>query len=187
MATIYKGERRLSQKEIKSEIKRIRGWSETRYQKELKNVRRGLTRYENQFGKTVSEKTPTEFLYTEAKSRERYKSDYVQSQYVKDVRRLGTISKQRTILTTRGQIKQLKQQSVDTRFNGLIQTNSQAREIAQKIKDPFKREKALSDFANKIHAKIDKAEKVKENQAIPFSSQTYGSDTTIDFDIDKYL
>ena len=89
--------------------------------------------------------------------------------------------------TTRVQMLQIKTQKVKTRCGALIETNEKAKEIYNKIKDPYKREKALSEYANKLHTKIDESEKVIESEAIPFSSQVYGSDTTIDFDIDAYL
>ena len=179
---IYKNDKKLTRLQIKNEIKQIQGWSETRYKKELQTIRKGLQRYG---GKETS---ASEFLYKEAKAQKRYKDKYVATQYVKDVRQLARAKKsKRTIVTTRGQILRIKTQSVKTRFGALIETNEKAREIYNAIKDPYKRDKALSDYANKLHTKIDESEKVIESEAIPFSSQVYGSDTTIDFDIDAYL
>lgn len=188
MATnIFKKEKQLSHKAVKAEIKRIRGWSETRYKKELKTIARGLSRYKTQFEGDATLKSPTQFLYTEAKARERYGLNYQPTQYVQDVRKLSRVAKSKTILSTRRQVQNIKDISVKSRFSGLIQSNAKASEIASKIKDPFKREKALADYANKLHTKIDTVERVQQAQAIPFSSQVYGSDSTIDFDIDKYL
>ena len=140
-------------------------------------------------GYAGKQKSASEFLYKEAKSRERYKDEYVRTQYVIDVRKFGRVKKNKkgTILTVRGQKLRIKTESVKKRFSEFIEANEKAKEIYNTIKDPYKRDKALSDYADKLHAKIDESEKVKKSEAIPFSSQVYGSDTTIDFDIDAYL
>ena len=51
----------------------------------------------------------------------------------------------------------------------------------------LKKEKALSDLADKLNAKITEDEKVEANEAIPVSSETYGSGDEVDFDISEYL
>ena len=71
-------------------------------------------------------------------------------------------------------------------FKGLVESNKQAKAIYDTIKDPVMREKALSDYANKLHAKINEQDEVVESEAIPFG-ETYGSDEQIDFDIEDYL
>ena len=48
------------------------------------------------------------------------------------------------------------------------------------------REKALADYANMLHAKIDEMGRVQEQEAIPFG-ETFGSGDDIDFDIEDYL
>lgn len=178
---IYKKGKHLSRQAIKQEIKQIRGWSESKYQKEINIIRKGIQIYGRK-------EQANELLYKETIAIKNYGNDYQPTQYIKDIRRYGKVRRsKRTILTKAGQIRQIKKESVQARFGAFIRSNSKAREIAKQIKDPYKREKALTDYANKLHAKIDEQEKVWQNEAIPFSSQTYGSDTSIDFDIDNYL
>lgn len=189
---IYKqtknGPQRLSNKAVKEEIKQIRGWSETRYQKELKQVKKGLQRYTGN-----QKKTPQEFLYTESKARKHYGESYTPSAYVQDIRRLAKLRKpttragKRSILSIKGQIRIRTLRTTAERFKGLIRENEKAKEIFNKIKDPFKQQKALTDYANKLHAEIDRQGRVIQNRAIPISEQSYGSDTSIDFDINNYL
>lgn len=189
---IYKqtnnGTKRISTRIAKQEIKEIQGWSESRYQRELKQVKKGLERYQ---GKTS--KTPQEFLYAEARAKKHYGEEYTPSAYVQDIRKLGKLKRRRknvrkrSILTIKGQIKQLTKKSTMSRFSGLINSNEGAREIYNKIKDPFKQLKALTDYANKLHAEITREGKAIENQAIPFSEQSFGSDISVDFDIENYL
>ena len=70
----------------------------------------------------------------------------------------------------------------------MIQKNKTAREISEKLSgDPLKREQALSDYANKLHLEIEQQTNKIKGEAIPFSDQNYGSDVSIDFDIDSYL
>ena len=48
-------------------------------------------------------------------------------------------------------------------------------------------EQALSDYASKLHLEIEQQTNKIKGEAIPFSDQNYGSDVSIDFDIDSYL
>ena len=68
---------------------------------------------------------------------------------------------------------------------GLIKNNEIARKIFESNLTPTQKEQALSDFANKLHTKIDEQNKIIENQAIPFG-ETFGSDFEIDFDLSDY-
>lgn len=54
------------------------------------------------------------------------------------------------------------------------------------ITDPVKREQALINLAEKLHAKQDAAGRVQASSAIPFG-QAVGSDEALDFDIEEYL
>ena len=72
-----------------------------------------------------------------------------------------------------------------TNVCGLIKNNDIARKIFESNLTPTQQEQALSDFANKLHTKIDEQNKIIENQAIPFG-ETFGSDFEIDFDLSDY-
>ncbi len=76
---------------------------------------------------------------------------------------------------------------VDERFKALIENNDQAKAIAEKFADdPFKREKALTDYANKLNAKIDEQLRLKKQGIKIPRGETIGSSSEIDFDISQY-
>ena len=72
-------------------------------------------------------------------------------------------------------------------IGGLIESNPNAQKIDELIKDPVKKEKALSELANKLNAKITDDEVKEAGEAIPISTEHYGSSDEIDFDISEYL
>ena len=76
--------------------------------------------------------------------------------------------------------------STTSAFEKLIEHDPKAREIAEKIENPVKREEALADYAEKMHAVRDKQGKVTATQAIPFGERV-GSPDSIDFDYSEYL
>ena len=101
-----------------------------------------------------------------------------------------SITKGRQLANTseRYQTQQAKKYAdyVQRRFGGLIDNNPIAQRIDAEIDDPVKKEKALSALADKLKAKTDEQDKVTANEAIPVSSETYGSGDEIDFDIEEY-
>lgn len=172
---IVENGKQLSRAAVKKRIKQLTGWGEKRYQREAQIVRKGLERS----GLKVDIQ---KFLFSEAKAKAHYKSEYKSTAYIKSVRQLGRIksnvihSGKRSIVSVKKRIKATKLDYIQKRFGGLIRANTGARAIYDAYKsDVYVLEKKLTDFADKLHVKIDKYDKIVSAQAIPFSSEQYGS------------
>lgn len=167
----------LSAQEVKNEIMRLRGWSEQEYTRQRKIAQKQIQSYNIYAERAGGErftKTPTQLLYGETKAQAFYKEEYRASSKIEQVRLMArTSSKQRgekAFTIAEQKVKPI----IESRFSALIEKNAGARKIAESISDPLKREKALSDYADKMHLKI------KEKSGEPVPSETFGSDTAMD-------
>lgn len=185
----------MSSREVKAYIMKQNGWTSRQYDKQydiFKNKLRAYENYERAHGVTSPRQSPTQLLYKEAKAKAREGADYTPSIKMRRIRSFTSVSSgkagQKALQGQRYQARrtQLYEEATSKQFKGLIDNNPKAKEIAERIKDPVKREQALADYANAIHAKIDEEGKAQENEAIPFG-ETFGSDDTVDFDIEAYL
>lgn len=193
---MVKGQRvEMSSREVKAYIMKQNGWTSRQYDKQydiFKNKLRAYENYERAHGVTSPRQSPTQLLYKEAKAKAREGADYTPSIKIRRIRSFTSVSSgkagQKALQGQRYQARraQLYEEATSKQFKGLIDNNPKAKEIAERIKDPVKREQALRDYANKIHAKIDEEGKAQENEAIPFG-ETIGSDDPVDFDIEDYL
>lgn len=193
---MVKGQRvEMSSREVKAYIMKQNGWTSSQYDKQydiFKNKLRAYENYERAHGITSQRQSPTQLLYKEAKAKAREGGDYTPSIKMRRIRSFTSVSSgkagQKALQGQRYQARraQLYEEATNKQFKGLIENNPKAQEIAERIKDPVKREQALADYANKIHAKIDEEGKAQENEAIPFG-ETFGSDDIVDFDIEDYL
>lgn len=193
---MIKGQRvEMSSREVKAYIMKQNGWTSRQYDKQydiFKNKLRAYENYERAHGVTSKRQSPAQLLYKEAKAKAREGADYTPSIKMRRIRSFTSVSSgkagQKALQGQRYQARrtQLYEEATTKQFKGLIDNNPMAREIAERIKDPVKREQALADYANKINAKIDEEGKAQENEAIPFG-ETFGSDNIVDFDIEAYL
>lgn len=193
---IVKGGRvEMSSREVKAYIMKQNGWTSRQYDKQydiFKNKLRAYENYERAHGVTSQRQSPTQLLYKEAKAKAREGADYTPSIKMRRIRSFTSVSSgkagQKALQGQRYQSRraQLYEEATSKQFKGLIDSNPTAKEIAERIKDPVKREQALRDYADKIHAKVDEEGKAQENEAIPFG-ETFGSDDPVDFDIEAYL
>lgn len=193
---MVKGQRvEMSSREVKAYIMKQNGWTSNQYDKQydiFKNKLRAYENYERAHGVTSQRQSPTQLLYKEAKTKAREGADYTPSIKMRRIRSFTSVSSgkagQKALQGQRYQARraQLYEEATSKQFKGLIDNNPKAKEIAERIKDPVKREQALRDYADKIHAKIDEEGKAQENEAISFG-ETFGSDDTVDFDISEYL
>lgn len=193
---MVKGQRvEMSSREVKAYIMKQNGWTSSQYDKQydiFKNKLRAYENYERAHGVTSQRQSPTQLLYKEAKTKAREGANYTPSIKMRRIRSFTSVSSgkagQKALQGQRYQAKraQLYEEATSKQFKGLIDNNPTAKEIVERIKDPVKREQALADYANKIHAKIDEEGKAQENEAIPFG-ETFGSDDVVDFDISEYL
>lgn len=194
----------LSSKEVKAFIMKQNKWTEKQYYNQyhlFKNRLRAYESFKSAQGVKVVKQSPVELLYKEAKSKQTYGRDYKPSQKMKQIRKFSAVSitKGRQYATQQKYVeKQSKKYKtfINKRFGDFIKANKGASDIVDQFKQDAKEkgtmvnyvklEKALSDYADKVHARVDEEEKVQNNEAI-FSGEVFGSDNTIDFDIDAYL
>lgn len=200
-------QRVLSSREVKQYIMRANNWTADQYQKQydiFKNKLRAYESFKEEQGAPVDRQSVVSILFKEAKAKKQYGSSYKPSRQMQQIRSFSAYS------ITKGRAKakqadyQAQQQAkyaryVSSRFgeeDGFIKSNKGAQKIVERFKEEAQRtgqpvnyvrmEEALSAYANKVHAKMDENGTVKENEAVP-SSETYGSDDQVDFDIDAYL
>lgn len=197
--TFYKyqnGQRvKMTNREVKAYIMKANKWTTTQYNKQydiMRNKLRAYEAYEKASGRNVSSQSTQALLFKEAKAKQRLGSQYKPSIKMERIRSFTSVSSgkagQKALTGMRYMQKRASTYETATyrQFRGLVDNNPQARYIYDSIKDPVKREQALTAFANKLNAKINEQDEVIENEAIPFG-ETYGSDEAIDFDIEDYL
>lgn len=183
----------LTAREIKSYVMKERGWTSDQYSKEYDKLRNRLRAYEafqRQSGVSVEAQSPASILYFESRARRREGAEYQPSLELQRIKSFPSISSGKAL----GRALERRSETFARRFAettnkvfaGLIAANPTAAEIAERVTDPVKRERALIDLATKLHAKQDAAGRVQSSSAIPFG-QAVGSDESIDFDIESYL
>lgn len=183
----------LTAREIKSYVMKERGWTSDQYSKEYDKLRNRLRAYEafqRQSGLSVEAQSPASILYFESRARRREGAEYQTSLELQRIKSFPSISSGKALgkaLERRSEtFGRIYTETTNKVFAGLIAANPTAAEIAERVTDPVKRERALIDLANKLHAKQDAAGRVQASSAIPFG-QAVGSDDAIDFDIEEYL
>lgn len=185
----------MSNREVKQYIMKVNGWTSEQYNKQydiFKNKVRAYEAYEAQHGR-VKKQSPVELLYKEARTKAREGTNYKPSIKMQTIRGFTSVSSgragQRALQGRRYQERRsaLYDEATKKQFGGLIEKNPTAQRIMQEIKDPVKRQEALSDLAKQLKMKIDEEGKAQENEAIPFGETFGSSDELGDFDIDAYL
>lgn len=189
----------VSTHEVKKAIMKENRWTESQYQKKydlFKNKLRAKESFEIAHGLKVERQSPVEVLYKQAQAKERARKSgqkYTPSIAMKRIQSFSAVSitkgralAQDTESSYSQRSAKVYERSTTKAFRGLIEKNAKAKEIATKVKDPVKREQALKDYAEKIHAKMDEEGKAQEDEAIPHG-ESYGSDESTDFDYSQYL
>lgn len=183
----------LTAREIKSYVMKERGWTSDQYSKEYDKLRNRLRAYEafqRQSGVSVESQSPASILYFESRARRREDTEYQPSLELQRIKSFPSISSGKALgraLERRSEtFARRYTETTNKVFAGLIAANPTAAEIAERVTDPVKRERALIDLATKLHAKQDAAGRVQASSAIPFG-QAANSDDPIDFDIEAYL
>lgn len=203
-------------KEAKEFIMKQRGWTAEQYKKQydiFKNKLRNYENYQRAHGVNVVAQSPTELLYKQAKTMKREGTNYEESFAMKRIKSFASVSSG----TSKRQLEAYKQgksiyyshkkyiqgkrgeytakdisyrEGVVNRFKGLLdgpKANKVAIEIEERIKDPVKLEQALTDLANKLHAREDKQGNIDSNSPFDVHGQSLGSTDAIDFDINSYI
>ncbi len=194
---IYKKGKRvqLTSKGVKAYIMKVNNWTSEQYNKQydiLRNKLRSYEAYSRQRGRSVDTQSVRSLLFKEAKTKEKYGDEYTPSIQMQRIRSFTSVSSGKAgQKALQGKLYQKRrtrtyEDATYRAFEALIEKNDFARVIYESIDDPVKREKALSDYADKIKAKIDEQGKASENEAIP-NGERFGSEDDIDFDISDYL
>ena len=180
--------------EIKQTIMRANGWTAQEYKKNYDIFKNKLRAYEAFEGSYAKKQSPVELLYKQAKAKLREGVDYVPSIKMQRIESFTSVSSGKAGLKAlEGRMYKSRREAAYSaatykQFEGLISKNAKAKEIYDTIKDPVKREKALADYAEMIHAKIDEQDKAEENEAIKAGNgEMFGSTDTVDYDISAWL
>lgn len=183
----------MTAREVKAFVMKERGWTSEQYNREydkLRNRLRAYEAYQRQSGVTVEAQSPASVLYFESRARRREGAEYQPSLELQRIKSFPSVSSGKALTRTLERRSETfakrYRATTDKQFAGLIAANPTAAEIVKRIDDPVKREQALKDLANKLHAKQDAAGRIQATSAIPFG-QAVGSDDAIDFDIEAYL
>lgn len=183
--------------QVKAEIMKINNWTPEQYKKNydiFKNKLRSFEAFERKGGANVQTQSARDLLYKEAKAKQRHGANYQQSIKMSRIRSFTSISSgkalEKALASPKYTTAREMQYSEKTyqQFEGLIKSNPKAKEIWNNVKDPVMREKALTDFANKIHAKLDEQDRAIANDEIPIGQgEMFGSSDTFDFDYSAYM
>lgn len=185
----------LNARQVKSFIMKVNGWTSEQYRKQydiFKNKVRAYEGYQRSKGQKVQAQSVAGLLYKEARAKKREGTNYNPSIKMQRIRSFTSISSGKALQKALKSKRFLKareetyEQGTLKQFKGLIDANPQAKQIYDAISDPVKREQALTDYANALGLKINEAEEVQAESAIPFG-ETMGSSDAIDFDLNDYL
>ena len=178
---IFRGNKELTASEVKSFIMQQHGWTSLEYQKEydkLRNRVRNLESYKRAQGVSVPKQNVSAILYREAKAMKTYGARYTPSQEIERLRSFTSVStgsfKPSTVSS---KLEQSQRTYVEARFAGLMTANSAAHAIYERLKnEPAKAEKALAEFASKIHATPSGAGAIPSGYAIGSTDEDSGFD-----------
>ena len=190
----------MTSKEVKQYIMKQNNWTAETYRKQydiFKNKLNAYESYQRSRGVAVEHQSTTALLFKEAKSKQFYGEDYKPSMKMQQIKSFSAYSITKGRQLAQGETKSAKRYQeketakyeayVQQRFGGFIESNPTAQKIDAMVKDPVKKEKALSELADKLNAKITDDEVKEAGEAIPVSTEHYGSSDEIDIDISKYL
>ena len=190
----------MTSKEVKQYIMKQNNWTAETYRKQydiFKNKLNAYESYQRSRGVAVEHQSTTALLFKEAKSKQFYGDEYKPSMKMQQIKSFSAYSITKGRQLAQGETKSAKRYQeketakyeayVQQRFGGFIESNPTAQKIDAMVKDPVKKEKALSELADKLNAKITDDEVKEAGEAIPVSTEHYGSSDEIDIDISKYL
>lgn len=195
---------KVSPTEIKQTIMRAHGWTSEEYTKARDIFKNRLKNYESfrrAQGINEAPQSPVELLYKQARTMIREKSNYKMSAKMRQIESFTAVSISEGRRASERQGLAFKRQNlrqtqyVESRFEGLLRQNKGAQEIVERFKkeasekgellNASKLEKALSDYANALHDKMSYSGS-GSGEAIP-TGEGFGSDGSVDFDIEEYL
>ena len=191
-----KGQRvTVSPREVKAYVMRVNNWTEAEYNQERYKLKNRLRTYEAYAGiPSTKAQSPTTLLYFEAKRKAQAGAGYTPSaemQRIKGFSGYGSASAIQKALASQKARSAMDEQYTKatlSRFGGLIEASPKAKEIAEKVTDPVKREQALRDYANALGIARTEARKQLESEAIPIGyGEMFGYAEVDDFDYSAYI
>ena len=187
---------KLSNREVKAYIMKQNNWDATQYKKQydiFKNKLRAFEAYESYYGKDVKKASASELLYKEAKAKQHYGSEYKPSLTLQRIKSFtsvssGKVGQQKLQSERYMKARTISYESNLQAFDNFLNAIPESmREKLMSIENPVKREQAIKDYADKLHAKQDAQSRAIKAEAIPISGEVMGSDVAIDFDISEYM
>lgn len=187
----------LTNKEVKAYIMKVNNLTPEQYKKQYDIFKNKLRAFENFERRQVNikQQSPVKILYLQAKAKARARAkgeDYIPSIKMQRIQNFSSVSSGKAgqkLLQNEKYLERVNaeyEQATLKQFSGFLEDNPQAKEIYNSITDPVMREKALTDYANKVHAKIDEQNKVESADGT-IAGERVGSDTEVDFDISEYM
>ena len=187
---VHGKEVKVSNREMKSLIMKVEGWTEDEYNRERYKMKNRLRTMEA-FQRTTDVQSPVEVMYFEARAKQKYGANYTPSFKMQRLKSFAAYGSQKAIQRgfsnqqTMERLTAQYSQSVEERFSAFIRDNKLAQKLAR-IEDPVERERALSDYADYIQAKQkaqrDELREAANRGGIPVSAgEIIGSDDT-DYD-----
>ena len=196
---------KMTPSQVKAEIMRINKWTPEEYKKNydiFKNKLRSFEAFERSKGANIKTQSARDLLFKEARAKQRFGNTYKPSIKMQRIREFTSISSGKALTKALQSPKYTtaREMAYSTKtyeqFKGLIEgangdpkaINQKAREIWENVKDPVMREKALTDYANAINAKIDAQTQAMRDsgEAIP-TGEVFGSTDSIEFDYSAYM
>ena len=175
----------------KKVIMSANGWTEQQYRNQYHLFKNKLRAYESMkiaHGVKVKIQSPSELLYAQAKSKLKYGSDYEPSAEMRQIQAMSAVSitKGRRLAADASSNYYKKrtreyEKRITSDFQALIDSVPKAREIAESVKDPYKRAEALAALADHIH-------ELQKPSGSFIEGETFGSgDQGEDFDYSEWL
>lgn len=176
--------------EAKRTIMQANRWTEEQYRKQydlFKNKLRAYESFKRAHGVDVQTQSPQELLYKQARAKLREGAEYEPSEKMQQIERFSAVSitKGRKLAADLESAYSKRraaeyEEYVSSRFEGLVNANAKAAEIAANIDDPVRREQALAAYADFIKEQ-------RKAGAIPESGEAVGSGDAVEFDYSDYL
>ena len=181
-------------------IMKANNWTAEQYRKKYDIFKNKLRAYEAYEGVPMNKRqSPRDVLYKQAKTKmalERQGIKYEGSIQMKRIMSFTSVSMSTSRAIAEDPYRHTKylqrrtasyEAGIESKFSALIKSNKQAEAIYWRIEDPVMRDKALADYANMLHAKMDAEGKIDANSAIAEYGEVVGSDTVVEFDISAYI
>lgn len=179
MANYYRNGKKLTTNSMKEEVKQATGWTEKQYKRYFENFKNKLNTYYKVSKTPKSERQSASVFFYNYQTRKAQDRYYQPSRIVKKILSFPSLtpSQYKEQVSTKSGREELKadyRRYVKYVYGGLIRESEKAKEINRRIKDPYKKEQALKEYAEELRRKQRELD-------------TIGSNIDFDFDVENYL